>query len=126
MLFQIYGDLAGFQLLGWLLVFAGLIITNEIARRSKQGGIFFYGADKKCQHKHSEQVFFFIAVKEKQEQWNEKYIFVEIVKASSGGGRGKSVDEAEYHGTSKAKHLLSEKNDLRSRAFFHLILKFMH
>ena len=42
MLFQIYGDLAGFQLLGWLLVFAGLIITNEIARRSKQGGIFFF------------------------------------------------------------------------------------
>lgn len=26
--------------------------------------------------------------------------------------------QAEYHRTSKAKHLLSEKNDLRSRAFF--------
>ena len=42
MLFQIYGDRAGFQLLGWLLVFAGLILTNEIARRTKKGGIFFF------------------------------------------------------------------------------------
>ena len=42
MLFQIYGDRAGFQLLGWLLVFLGLILTNEIARRSKKGGIFFF------------------------------------------------------------------------------------
>ena len=39
MLFQIYGDQAMYQLLGWLLVFAGLIIVNEIARRSKKGGI---------------------------------------------------------------------------------------
>ena len=42
MLFQIYGDLAGYQLLGWLLVFLGLILTNELARRSKKGGIFFF------------------------------------------------------------------------------------
>ena len=42
MLFQIYGDQAMYQLLGWLLVFAGLIIVNEIARRSKKGGIFFF------------------------------------------------------------------------------------
>ena len=42
MLFQIYGERAGFQLLGWMLVFAGLILTNEIARRSKKGGIFFF------------------------------------------------------------------------------------
>ena len=41
MLFQIYGERAGFQMLGWLLVFLGLILTNEIARRSKKGGIFF-------------------------------------------------------------------------------------
>lgn len=36
--------------------------------------------------------------------------------------------QAEYHRTSKAKHLLSEKNDLRSRAFFSLysIWNFMH
>lgn len=42
MLFQIYGDMAGWQLLGWALVFVGLIITNEIARRTKAGGIFFF------------------------------------------------------------------------------------
>lgn len=42
MLFQIYGERAGWQLLGWLLVFAGLIICNEIARRTKKGGIFFF------------------------------------------------------------------------------------
>ena len=42
MLFQLYGERAGFQLLGWLLVFLGLILTNEIARRSKKGGIFFF------------------------------------------------------------------------------------
>ena len=42
MLFQLYGERAGFQLLGWLLVFLGLILTNEIARRSKKVGIFFF------------------------------------------------------------------------------------
>ena len=31
MLFQIYGETAGFQLLGWLLVFVGLILANESA-----------------------------------------------------------------------------------------------
>ena len=39
MLFQIYGENAGFQLLGWLLVFVGLILANEVARRTKWGGI---------------------------------------------------------------------------------------
>ena len=39
MLFQIYGETALFQLLGWLLVFAGLILANEFARRTKFGGI---------------------------------------------------------------------------------------
>ena len=39
MLFQIYGETAGFQLLGWLLVFVGLILANEFARRTKLGGI---------------------------------------------------------------------------------------
>ena len=39
MLFQIYGDTAGFQLLGWLMVFVGLILANEFARRTKWGGI---------------------------------------------------------------------------------------
>ena len=42
MLFQIYGQNAGWQLLGWLLVFVGLILVNELSRRTKQGGIFFF------------------------------------------------------------------------------------
>ena len=29
--------------ISWVLVFAGLIITNEIERRTKKGGIFFFG-----------------------------------------------------------------------------------
>ena len=43
MLFQIYGDRAGYQLIGWLLVFVGLVVINEIERRSKLGGLFFFG-----------------------------------------------------------------------------------
>ena len=39
MLFNIYGTLSGWQLFGWVLVFVGLIVTNEIARRTKIGGI---------------------------------------------------------------------------------------
>ena len=39
MLFQIYGEQAVFQLLGWLMVFVGLILANEFARRTKWGGI---------------------------------------------------------------------------------------
>ena len=39
MFFQIYGETAGWQLLGWLMVFTGLVVMNEIARRSKAGGI---------------------------------------------------------------------------------------
>ena len=42
MLFQIYGDGAGWQLLGWVLVFAGLVFANEFARRSKMGGIICF------------------------------------------------------------------------------------
>lgn len=42
MLFQIYGENALYQLLGWVLVFAALVIVNEIARRSKAGGIFCF------------------------------------------------------------------------------------
>ena len=38
MLFQINSM---WQILGWVLVFAGLIITNEIERRTKKGGIVF-------------------------------------------------------------------------------------
>ena len=36
MLFQIYGETAGFQLLGWLMVFVGLIVANEIARYTRE------------------------------------------------------------------------------------------
>jgi len=39
MLFQIYGENAGYQLLGWLMVFVGLILVNEFARRTKMGGV---------------------------------------------------------------------------------------
>lgn len=42
MLFQIYGSTSATQLIGWLLVFAGLIITNEIARRTKAGGMVIF------------------------------------------------------------------------------------
>ena len=41
-MFQIYGENAGWQLFGWLLVFVGLILVNELARRTKQGGIFCF------------------------------------------------------------------------------------
>ena len=39
MLFQVYGENAMFQWLGWIMVFVGLIAANEVARRSKTGGI---------------------------------------------------------------------------------------
>ncbi|WP_124054072.1 DUF5692 family protein [Arcanobacterium ihumii] len=42
MLFNVYGDSAGYQWLGWILVFCALIGANEIARRSKVGGIFCF------------------------------------------------------------------------------------
>ncbi len=42
LLFQIYGDNAGYQLLGWVLVFVALVVLNEFARRTKQGGIIMF------------------------------------------------------------------------------------
>ncbi len=42
MLFDVYGDNAVFQWLGWALVFIGLILANEFARRWKAGGIFCF------------------------------------------------------------------------------------
>lgn len=42
MLFQLYGSTAMTQLLGWVLVFAGLVILNEIGRRTKIGGIVLF------------------------------------------------------------------------------------
>lgn len=44
MLFQIYGDNAGWQLLGWALVFTGLVLANEFARRTKVGGLLCFVA----------------------------------------------------------------------------------
>ncbi|MDO4623075.1 MAG: DUF5692 family protein [Eubacteriales bacterium] len=42
MMFQIYGSTAATQLLGWVLVFVGLIVLNEIGRRTKAGGITIF------------------------------------------------------------------------------------
>ncbi len=39
MIFQIYDGRTGWQLLGWVMVFVGLIAINEIARRTKAGGM---------------------------------------------------------------------------------------
>ena len=37
MLFQVYGENALYQWLGWAIVFIGLILINEVARRTKAG-----------------------------------------------------------------------------------------
>ena len=42
MLFQVYGENALYQWLGWAIVFIGLILVNEIARRTKAGGVFCF------------------------------------------------------------------------------------
>ncbi len=42
MIFQLYGDTVMTQLLGWVLVFAGLVILNEVGRRTKAGGILLF------------------------------------------------------------------------------------
>lgn len=42
MLFQVYGDNAIYQWIGWAVVFISLILLNELARRSKAGGIFCF------------------------------------------------------------------------------------
>ncbi|MCR5374815.1 MAG: DUF5692 family protein [Lachnospiraceae bacterium] len=44
MIFQLYGDQAMMQLLGFVLVFTGLILMNEIGRRTKLGGICVFVA----------------------------------------------------------------------------------
>ena len=38
MIFQIYDGRMMWQILGWVMVFVGLILINEIARRTKIGG----------------------------------------------------------------------------------------
>ena len=42
MLFQIYGETALYQLLGFVLVFTGLVLANEFARRTKTGGVICF------------------------------------------------------------------------------------
>ncbi|MCI1984835.1 MAG: DUF5692 family protein [Bifidobacteriaceae bacterium] len=42
MLFQVYGDMATYQWIGWILVFACLIGANEVARRTKVGGVICF------------------------------------------------------------------------------------
>ncbi|WP_022763809.1 DUF5692 family protein [Butyrivibrio sp. XPD2006] len=42
MLFQLYSDAASMQLIGWVLVFVGLILMNEIGRRTKAGGMLVF------------------------------------------------------------------------------------
>ena len=53
MLFQIYGDMAGWQLLGWVMVFVGLVVMNDKIleierlaelRRLADGGVDHGGA----------------------------------------------------------------------------------
>ena len=42
MLFQLYSSHASMQLIGWVLVFCGLILMNEIGRRTKIGGMIVF------------------------------------------------------------------------------------
>ena len=42
MFFQVYGQDAFYQFLGFALVFTGLILSNEFARRTLQGGIITF------------------------------------------------------------------------------------
>ena len=42
MLFQVYGENSMYQILGWVLVFTALVLTNEIQRRTKLGGYGFF------------------------------------------------------------------------------------
>ena len=42
LLFQVYGEGAAWQFLGWILVFGCLVLANEIARRTKVGGMLCF------------------------------------------------------------------------------------
>ena len=42
MLFDVYGENAVYQWIGWIIVLIGLILLNEVARRSKIGGITMF------------------------------------------------------------------------------------
>ena len=42
MLFQVYGENAIYQWIGWAVVFISLILINELARRTRAGGVFCF------------------------------------------------------------------------------------
>ena len=42
MFFQVYGDNSVYQFLGFILAFCGLVLLNELARRTKYGGIISF------------------------------------------------------------------------------------
>jgi hypothetical protein len=42
MFFQVYGENSFYQFLGFILVFLGLILSNEFARRSDHGGFITF------------------------------------------------------------------------------------
>ena len=42
LLFQVYGEGAAWQFLGWIIVFGCLVLANEIARRTKVGGMLCF------------------------------------------------------------------------------------
>ena len=42
MFFQVYGENSFYQFLGFILVFLGLILSNEFARRSVHGGFITF------------------------------------------------------------------------------------
>ena len=42
MFFQLYSSHAAMQLIGWVMVFVGLIVMNEIGRRTKVGGMVVF------------------------------------------------------------------------------------
>ena len=60
MLFQVYGDTAFYQWIGWAIVFLALIGLNEVARRSKIGGITCFFLMMKSLLE--QLVFFFIKI----------------------------------------------------------------
>ena len=43
MLFHVYGSNAGYQWIMMLVVLLGLILLNEVARRTKVGGLVVFG-----------------------------------------------------------------------------------
>ena len=53
MLFDVYGDNAVYQWIGWIIVFLALIGFNEVARRTKAGGITLLPGDPRHPDRHT-------------------------------------------------------------------------